>query len=182
MSEEDRRRNGLHPDLFDVADAASYAPAPSAARRRELLATLSPATRFEGFVARLAALLDVAPERARELVSLVPEARAVPWVDDRVAGVRLLHFAGGPRHAASHCGLVHLAPGTRYPRHRHDGDEWSLVLAGSAEEEGTGATWSPGDLVHRGPGSAHAFRALGGDPFVFAVVLTGGIQVEEPLE
>src|SRR5262249_44738846 len=109
-------------------------------------------------------------------------AGAAPWVDDRVAGVRLLHFAGGPRHAASHCGLVHLAPGTRYPRHRHAGDERALVLAGAAEEEGTGPVGSPARLRHRRRGPGHAFRARGGDPFVFAVVLTDGIRIEEPLD
>jgi quercetin dioxygenase-like cupin family protein len=181
-SEEDRGRTGVHPDLLE-ADADDEAPlAPSAARRAELLATLAPATRLEGFVARLATFLDLAPARARELVRSIPEVREATWIDDRVAGVRLLHFAGGPRHAGSDCGLVHLAPGTRYPRHVHVGDEWSFVLSGSAEEEETGAVWSPGDLVRCPPGSAHAFRALGAEPFVFAVVLTNGIRIEEAIE
>jgi hypothetical protein len=58
------------------------------------------------------------------------------------------------------------------------GDEWSLILAGEAEEEGTGARWIAGDLVHRPPGSAHAYRAVSREPLVFAVVLHGGIQLE----
>jgi putative transcriptional regulator len=177
MSGDDVRLAGVHPDLLE-SDAADAPPvAPSADRRAELLATLSPATRLEGFVARLAVFLDLPPERARELVRSIPDETG--WVVDRVGGVRLLHFAGGPRHATSDCGLVHVAPGTRFPRHVHLGDEWSLVLAGAAEEEATGTVWSPGDVVRCPPGSAHAFRAIGAEPFVFAVVLTNGIRIED---
>ena len=62
--------------------------------------------------------------------------------------------------------------------YRHLGDEWTLILAGEAEEEGTGARWMPGDLVHRSPGTAHAYRAVSREPLVFAVVLHGGIELE----
>jgi quercetin dioxygenase-like cupin family protein len=178
MTEADRRRAGVHPDLLEadaVAEGATLAP--SATRRAELLATLRPATLLEGYVARLAAFLDLPTERARELVRCIPDETG--WVVEALPGVRLYHFAGGPRHATSDCGLVHIAPGTRFPRHVHVGDEWLFVLAGSAEEEGTGAVWSPGDLLRCLPGSAHAFRALGDVPFVFAVVLTDGIRMEE---
>jgi quercetin dioxygenase-like cupin family protein len=68
---------------------------------------------------------------------------------------------------------VHLGPGARFPLHRHGGGEWALVLSGSAEEEGSGERWAPGDLCFRPPGSGHAFRALGPAPFLFAVVLRG---------
>ena len=178
-SEDDRDRAAVHPDLLEADATATESLVPSADRRAELLATLHPASRFEGFVARLATLLDLAPERVRELVQCIGQPAGDAWVDGFVAGVRLLHFAGGPRHATADCGLVHLTPGTRFPHHRHVGDEWNLVLAGSAEEEGTGAVWSAGDLVHCPPDTAHAFRALGSEPFVFAVVLTDGIRLEE---
>jgi putative transcriptional regulator len=95
-----------------------------------------------------------------------------------VASVRLLHLAGGPRVASADCGLVRIEPGARFPRHRHLGDEWSLVLAGEAEE-GTGARWAPGDLVHRPADSAHAFRVVSAEPLVFAVVLQGGLELRE---
>ena len=93
---------------------------------------------------------------------------------------RLLHFEGGARHAGADCGLVQVPAGARYPLHRHLGEEWVFVLSGSAEEEGTGETWGPGDLYRRPGGSSHAFRAIGSHPFVFAIVLREGIALEEP--
>ena len=92
--------------------------------------------------------------------------------------MRLFHLPGGPRVAAADCGLVRLEPGVRFPTHRHAGDEWSFMLAGEAEEEGTGDRWIPGDLLHRPPGTAHAYRAVSREPLVFAVVLHGGLQLE----
>jgi putative transcriptional regulator len=90
-----------------------------------------------------------------------------------------LHFEGGARVASADCGVVRIEPGVRFVEHTHEGDEWSLVLAGSAEEEGTGAAWLPGDLVHRAAGSRHAFRVTSAEPLVFAVVLEGAVRPTE---
>jgi quercetin dioxygenase-like cupin family protein len=175
MSGEGRERDAP-PELLAPRGAVGAEPVePSAALRARVLASARPETRFAGFEARLAALLDLPPEAVRALTARIAAAGDDPWVDDRVPGVRLLHFAGGPRHAAAHCGIVHVAPGVRYPAHRHEGEEWCLVLAGAAEEEGTGRRLAAGDLDVQPPGSAHAYRAAGDAPFVFAVVLTGDI-------
>lgn len=153
---------------------------PAAAPRPELRASVLAISqgRLDGFVRRLAAFLDLGAERARELVGQVPRVSLAPWVDDRVSGVRLLHFDGGPRRAGADCGLVHVAPGVVYPRHRHRGEEWSFVLHGSALED-SGRVLAPGDLVHHPAGSRHSFQALGREPFVFAVVLREGIEFDE---
>lgn len=148
---------------------------PKPGGRAALLAALEPSARFDAYADRIAALFDLARERVLELLSAIPQALQAPWEDGRVEGVRLLHFDGGPRHAAAHCGLVHIEPGVSYPGHRHRGDEWSLVLAGRAEED-SGSVWLPGDLVHRPAGSAHGFRTLGDEPFVFAVAVHDGIE------
>lgn len=145
--------------------------------RDRVLAAATPGGRYEGLVSRLATFLDLAPARVRELVGLVPRADLAPWVDDRVARVRLLHFEGGPRVASADCGIVRVAPGATYPRHHHRGDEWALVLEGSAKED-SGRVWGPGDLVHNPAGSAHSFRALGPGPFVFAAELHEGLEFE----
>jgi putative transcriptional regulator len=78
--------------------------------------------------------------------------------------------------AQADCGLVHLEAGTAFPRHRHLGVEWNLVLSGGAEES-DGSSWQPGDLVVREADSVHAFRALAGEPLLFAVVLERGIEL-----
>jgi putative transcriptional regulator len=180
MAPRDPKLDALYPDLVE-GDPADDAPMPTPRLRERVLASTNRGTRFEGFVARLAAFLDLGPEAARELLARVEHADEPPWVGGTAApgGARILHFSGGPRLGAAHCGLVHLVPHTRFPHHRHLGDEWSFVLSGSAEDEGTGRVWAPGDLVHKPPGSSHALRVVGDLPFVFAVVLGAGIQIDE---
>jgi quercetin dioxygenase-like cupin family protein len=146
---------------------------PSLGLRRRVLASVDPSTRFEGLVERVAGFLDLAPSAAREILRAADAATG--WEATPIAGVRLYHFRGGPRVASFDCGLVAVDPGAAVPRHRHLGAEWSFVLAGSAQEEG-GERWEAGDIVMRPPASTHGFRALGAEPFLFAVVLMGGIE------
>ena len=165
-------------DLLDVLDAQDEGGAePRSALRSAVLGSIAPGTKLAGFTERLAALFDLAGTRAEELIHEAG-GLAADWEAFPVAGVRLFHLAGGARVAGADCGLVRLEPGVRFPSHRHAGDEWSLILAGEAEEEGTGARWLPGDLLHREAGSVHAYRVVGAAPLVFAVVLRGGIQLE----
>ncbi len=174
-----RGPDDLERDLLALDEIAADAPTPSAGLRAAVLASLRGAPPVAGLAPRLAAFLDLSTERAEGLLRAAGASAEPPWVDDRVRGLRLLHVEGGPRHAGADCGLVHLLPGVRYPRHRHLGDEWVLVLSGAAEEEASGAQWAPGDLCRRPAGSAHAFRAVGSLPFVFAIVLREGIAFEE---
>jgi quercetin dioxygenase-like cupin family protein len=159
-------------DEMDAVDPLQ----PSPALRRRVLAAARAATRFEGFVERFARLFDLHERRAREILASAGDVHGQGWVDAPLAGVRLYHFPGGERVSTADCGLVHLAPGTAFPAHRHRGSEWVFVLAGSAQEEG-GGLWLPGDLVIRDAGSVHAYRAVGDDPFLFAVVLRDGIEI-----
>jgi quercetin dioxygenase-like cupin family protein len=163
-------------DLFDEGGLGAEPVAPSPGLRAALLGTIAAATKLGGFTERVAALFDLGRERSGELIREAAGA-AAGWQTIPIPGVRLLHFAGGPRVAAADCGLVRIEPGASFPAHRHGGDEWSLVLAGEAEEEGTGERWAPGDLVHRAAGSVHAYRAVGREPLVFAVLLHGGIEL-----
>lgn len=174
-----RPTDPLELDLLALDEIAAEAPAPSAGLRASVLASRAGDLPLAGLAPRLASFLDLPPERAQALLRAVGKTAEAPWTDDRVGGVRLLHFEGGARHAGADCGLVHLPAGARYPLHRHLGEEWVFVLSGSAEEEGTGETWAPGDLCRRAGGSSHAFRAIGSLPFVFAVVLREGIALEE---
>ena len=167
-------------DLLDESGLGAEPIAPGAALRAAVLGTIASGTRLSGFTERLARMFDLGRERAGELIREAGGPAEAGWVTVPVLpGVRLLHFAGGPRVAAADCGLVRLEPGARFPRHRHAGDEWSFVLAGEAEEEGTGARWIPGDLLHRTSGTAHAYRVVSPEPLVFAVVLHGGLHLED---
>jgi quercetin dioxygenase-like cupin family protein len=166
-------------DLLDDEPLGDAILEPTAGLRERVFATLDPATRFAGFAPRMATFFDLTLERAREILALVARAAEAPWVGEPGSGVRLLHFEGGARHAGADCGLVHIAPGTRFPFHRHVDDEWNFVLQGSAEEEGSGRVWAPGDLVCNPAGTAHAFRALGDEPLVFGAVVR---RLEFPAE
>jgi quercetin dioxygenase-like cupin family protein len=174
MASREPRSEELFPDLVELGAGEPAAPSPEL--RARVLASVAPATRFAGFEDRLAELFDLPVARVRQLTAAIAGVAGAPWDDDAVPGVRLLHFAGGARCAHAHCGIVHLAPGVAYPRHRHVGGEWNFVLSGRAEEEGTGRILAPGDLDEQPAGSAHAFRALGDEPFVFAVRLEGPIE------
>lgn len=175
-----RPTDTLELDLLALDEIAAESPAPSAGLRASVLASRAGELPLAGLVPRLATFLDLPPERAKALLRAAGKTAEAPWVDDRVRGVRLLHFEGGARHAGADCGLVQVPAGARYPLHRHLGEEWVFVLSGSAEEEGTGETWGPGDLYRRPGGSSHSFRAIGSHPFVFAIVLREGIALEEP--
>lgn len=144
-----------------------------------MLAAVAGEARLPGFGARFGAFFDLARERTQELLRVAAGA-AGDWEVMGLAGVELLHFAGGARVANCDCGLVRIAPGVRFPEHVHGGDEWSFVLTGTAEEEGSGATWAPGDVVYRPAGSAHAYRVTSREPFVFGVVLHGAIEIRAP--
>jgi putative transcriptional regulator len=170
------RLSDLHPDLLGLEPPSAEALRPDPRLRANVLASTRAATPLAGFAERIAALFDLARERASELLREAATPSAA-WESFPVDAVRALHFAGGPRVAAADCGLVRIEAGARFPAHRHLGDEWSFVLLGEAEEEETGARWAPGDLVHRPAGSVHAFRVTSRGPFVFAAVLHGGLEL-----
>lgn len=150
---------------------------PSADVKTRLFASFQAQTRFAGFVDRVAEFFDLGAQRARELLDSISALPNPPWEASPVPGTSLLHFDGGPRVAeAVNCGLVHIAPGGGFPKHRHIGDEWALILQGSSQED-SGAVSQPGDLLHKEADSEHAFRVISDEPLVFAVVLYGGIQI-----
>jgi putative transcriptional regulator len=169
----------LEVDLLAL-DPDAETPQPRPELRATLLASIAGESALAGFGPRLAAFFDLAERRTQELLRAAAGAAANWEQMRRVAGVELLHFSGGARVGSADCGLVRIAPGVRFPKHEHQGDEWSLVLSGSAEEEESGAQWRPGDIVHRPAGSVHAFRVTSREPFVFGVVLHDRIELLEP--
>jgi putative transcriptional regulator len=176
MTPRDDRGEELHSDLLD--GAPEEVPAPRPRLRASLLATVAAGSRFEGFARRLGVLLDLPDEQVRSLLEQARHASCEPWVNGG-GGIRLLHFAGGPRVANADCGFVYLEPGVAFPYHRHMGDEWALVLEGSAQDD-SGRVARAGDLLYGPAGSAHSFRAIGPGPFLFAVVLQGGLDFRRP--
>ena len=153
---------------------------PSDGLRERVLASVEPASRFEGFVPRFARLFDVSEARAREILAVATDTDPRQgWVDTPLPGVRLYHFAGGPRVAAADCGLVRVDAGLPFPNHRHLGREWNFILTGGFDDS-SGESFLPGDLLVRETDTTHAFRAQAGEPLLMAVVLEGGLEIVPP--
>lgn len=156
-----------------AALALALAPvAPRAALRERLLAAArAEGERFAPFAARLARLIDVTVERARELLATIVRPEA--W-QPLLPGVDLLHLAGGPAVAGADVGFVRVAAGRPFPEHRHLGDEHVLVLQGGYRDS-SGEVFAAGALVDLPADSAHAFVALPEVDLIYAVVV-GGVE------
>ncbi len=148
---------------------------PSAAVRDRLFASIDAETPYAGLVPRLAALFDLGEARIRQLLSHVHALGDRPWASSGLAGIQLLHFAGGPRVASADCGLVHMAAGASFPAHRHRGDEWALVLDGELAED-DGRRYRTGDIAYKPAGSQHCVAVPGRAPAIFAVVNHDGLD------
>jgi quercetin dioxygenase-like cupin family protein len=165
--------------IGEALSSVALAEEPVSPRNRVrdlLLTSLESHARFEGFVERLTAFLDLGADRVRELLDTVAKVEQDPWQQSPLPGARFFDFDGGPRVAAARCGLVHLEPGLIFPRHRHLGDEWAWMLQGHTQDD-SGQIATSGDIVYKPKGSTHSFRVLDGEPLVFVIVLYGGFEI-----
>ncbi len=64
-------------------------------------------------------------------------------------------------------GLLRVAPGCVFPRHRHQSDERLRILQGSCTDS-SGAVLGPGDELHHSAGSTHDLVSHAGPPLVLA--------------
>lgn len=128
--------------------------------------------RFAPFIDRVARFFDVTGERARGLVALLDDPLA--WMPGPARGVELIHIDAGARFAAADAGFVRMAPGARFPRHRHIGQELGLILEGGFTDE-DGSVLRAGELHSRAAGTTHDFVALP-EGCLFAALVDGGIE------
>lgn len=165
----------LEAELAELLDAASAMGAmvepvapPPAARARLLDA--AGGERFARFARRFAELFDVGVQRARELLGLVDTPQA--WVPGPGPQSWLIHFQAGPALATADTGFVKLAKGERFAWHRHDGDEYCMILQGTAQDSLAG-TLTVGDEGKLAGGTEHDFVAVGDEDLIFAVWVHG---------
>ena len=129
-----------------------------------------------GFADRAAVFLDIDPSSARAVLAQLAVSDSSAWVPSGIAGVRISELTGGPRLSdAERCVALHMEPGSHFPEHHHQGDEWGLVLRGQLLQN-DGRRFGPGDLVHQAEGSSHAFGATPDSEVIQLVVLHGGIE------
>lgn len=143
--------------------------APPPALREQLLAGLDSraAVPYPGFARRLQRLYQLDEQQTLQI--LRKSADPTQWEDQGF--ISLLHFAAGESLPGTHAGFMRLQPGLRFPRHRHVGHEHMLMLAGTLQDEDSGALYHPGDLLVMEPGSEHAFTVLAPHAGVFAILL-----------
>jgi quercetin dioxygenase-like cupin family protein len=153
------------------------AKAPPQLLRERLLATVTrPRLRFAPLFGALSELFDLGDT---DLAGLFEHAASpAAWTETPIAGARLIHVAGGPRVAGADNGLVLIAAGGRFPRHRHLGVERVLVLDGGYRDAPGGRLYLPGDRQEMPAESSHEVVALPERDLLFAVSVITGVDVE----
>jgi hypothetical protein len=123
--------------------------------RARLLATLVSDERFRPFYVELDKYFAIGVENLRAILRKIDDP--VNYQDAPMPGVRFFHFAPGASSGFAEAGIVQLAKGASFPRHRHVGDEVNFILEGTLID--AGITYGPGSAVVNAAGSAHAYSA-----------------------
>ena len=162
-------------ELLDVTThlAKALSPiAPPVDVRARLLGRLACSDRFQPFFSEVARLFDLSVDAVHDLLSRIDDVAA--WEPGPLPFVRLIHFQSGPRLAGFDTGLVRIAAGAAFPRHRHLGKEVSFVLEGSVCDNGQ---WRhAGEIIEWETDSVHEYRA-GPHCDLVALVAYQGIEI-----
>jgi quercetin dioxygenase-like cupin family protein len=153
-----------------LPDLVEPVPPPSSVRHRLLGDVASARYRYAPFVDRLQELWALPEGPVLELLERSGEASA--WKRTAIPGVKLIEVPAGKALARATAYLVTFAAGTRYPEHRHHGDERVLVLEGSYIDA-SGRVVAAGDEHHMTHGSRHGFKIPEEQACVAAVVHHG---------
>jgi putative transcriptional regulator len=168
----------LDTELFAALVDALPREAPAASLKDRLMKSIdaSPGRFGDRFADRMAALVDLARDRAQALLDAIDDAAR--WTSGGLPGMNLFHIDGGPRVANAIVGFVRMAPGARFPLHTHRGDEVVLILQGGYVDS-DGVTHRAGE-EHRMPaGSSHGFTAAPGPDLLYLGVALDGFDVGE---
>ena len=166
---------GAAESLGVLATAIEREAASDEARRRLLAAASASDERFAPFFDRMAELFDLGVDGIRQV--LLQAADAAAWQPGPMPGVELFHFDGGPRVATADNGLVRLAAGLPFPKHRHLGTERILLVEGAYVDD-SGRLWQAGDLHVSRPDDVHSYRVTDDGPCLLALSLEDGIWIE----
>lgn len=154
-------------ELYRLLDPS--APPASAASRLFRAVDELP-LRYAPFFERISVLWDLPVESVEAVFerAKAPEA----WRKTALPGLRLIDVQAGERVRGADVHLVRFAPGMRFPKHRHPGDEALFVLEGSYRDS-SGRVVRPGDLHEMAAGSEHGFVVGRGEPCFAASVQRG---------
>jgi quercetin dioxygenase-like cupin family protein len=99
---------------------------------------------------------------------------ALPWQPIH-PGFSLKLVRGSHDDTASRAVLLRLEPGTVIAPHRHTGEVHAYNLAGTRELD-TGERIGPGGYVFEPAGNHDSWRAVGDEPVIVFVTVTGAIE------
>ncbi len=164
------------PELNEVVSALTDEldpVAPATASRGRLLGALAP-DRFQRFAPAVARLLDVPSSVAAKMLSDVDTGDQ--FEPGPLPGTLFHWVQGGPRVTKAMTGFVRMPQGTKFPDHKHLGDETVLLIQGSCVD-GEGAVARPGDTLVQPQGSTHGFAVRPGPDLLYLAVVFEGIEI-----
>lgn len=159
--------------LLGVAEGVPPIEPPDRVRAR-LLRAVGGVDRFQPFLAEIGRRFDMAVDSVRALLARIDDPAA--WEPGPLPFIRLQHFAAGPGVPATDAGLVKVAAGHTFPRHRHLGWELTIVLEGAMREGGR--VYRPGDAVERQADDPHEYVADGARDLVLIAAHNGIVPIE----
>jgi len=142
-----------------------------------LLTATEPAPLADGALGRALARLDDAPPQsamranAGRLPSPLADYPLGPW--KRIGRGVQLRAVGMPEADDMRVFMLRAEPGTRLPRHRHRGDEWTCVIEGAFTH--AGGRYGPGDMDEADADIEHHPFVEREGPCLCLVALEGGI-------
>lgn len=139
-----------------------------------LLSDATPLSRFERFAQDIAAIADVAVDRAKSWLASIDDAAS--WAETAMHGLELFHIDGGPAVDGAIVGFVKLQAGVAFPEHTHLGKERIFVIQGRMRDE-DGQIHGPGALVERDTASTHEISAEPGIPLIYLNVVHEGLEI-----
>jgi len=162
-----------------LCDACAARVADLSAPGGRFLAAQAPAPVPADLFARILARIDEAPPRpadlpfTRALAPYLPPDLAKGWRGALTPGFRFLDLASElPRGVGLY--LVHMAAGAAFPRHRHQGLEEAVILAGGLADET--CQMEIGDWGAMEGGTRHTPRALEGEDCWLVARMEGEIR------
>lgn len=101
-------------------------------------------------------------------------AEALPWQPLQPGfSIKVLRAVSDAEPRAA---LLRLEPGTVIALHRHTGDVHAINLSGTRKILTTGEVVGPGQFVYEPVGNVDSWMAVGDEPCVVFVVVTGAIE------
>ena len=173
----------LGADLSEAGNAAvalaaatmSDASTVHGALRERLAASLARKGAYEVFADRIARMFDLSVERAAELLRKLEDPAA--WRPGIAPGIDMIPVKPGPRFEGAIAAFGKLRPGSTFPRHAHQGEELTLVMAGGFRDS-SGVEIERGDELYEADGSEHDFTVLEGEDCIAAVIVHGTIDLK----